>query len=103
MSSKESRAMTIRSTPVKTAAGSSSSGAGGALFLLVGFFLLLTLPTAAQAQRRPLRVSYPAPATVYLPLWIANEAGLFSKYGLEVELVHVGSSPIAMAAYLAGE
>ena len=95
--------MTIRSTPVKTAAGSRSSGAGGALLLLVGFFHLLALPTAALAQRKTLRVSYPAPATVYLPLWIASKAGLFSKHGLEVELVHVGSSPIAMAAYLAGE
>jgi NitT/TauT family transport system substrate-binding protein len=57
----------------------------------------------AAAQRKSLRVSYPAPVTVYLPLWIAAEAGLFSKHGLDVELVHVGSSPIAMAAYLAGE
>jgi NitT/TauT family transport system substrate-binding protein len=71
--------------------------------LLVGFFILLALPTATLAQRKTLRVSYPAPATVYLPLWIANDAGLFNKHGLDVELVHVGSSPIAMAAYLAGE
>ncbi len=67
--------MTIRSTPVKTAAGSSSRGVGRLLFLLVGFFILLALPTAALAQRKTLRVSYPAPATVYLPLWIASEAG----------------------------
>ena len=95
--------MTIRLTTVKTAAGLSSRGARGPLFLLVGFFILLMLPTATLAQRKSLRVSYPAPATVYLPFWIASEAGLFSKHGLDVELVHVGSSPIAMAAYLAGE
>jgi len=71
--------------------------------LLVSFFILLALPTAALAQRKTLRVSYPAPATVYLPLWVASDAGLFKKNGVEVELVHVGSSPIAMAAYLAGE
>jgi NitT/TauT family transport system substrate-binding protein len=71
--------------------------------LLVGFFILLALPTATLAQRKTLRVSYPAPATVYLPLWVASDAGLFKKNGVEVELVHVGSSPIAMAAYLAGE
>src|SRR5918999_2637516 len=73
------------------------------LFLLVGLSILLMLPTASPAQRKTLRVSYPAPVTVYLPLWIASDAGLFSKHGLDVELVHVGSSPIAMAAYLAGE
>src|SRR5882724_13506146 len=103
MSNMGSRAMTIRSTTVKTAAGLSSIRACGPLFLLVGFLILLMLPTASPAQRKTLRVSYPAPATVYLPLWIASEAGLFSKHGLDVELVHVGSSPIAMAAYLAGE
>jgi ABC-type nitrate/sulfonate/bicarbonate transport system substrate-binding protein len=59
--------------------------------LLVGFLILLALPASSLAQRKTLRVSYPAPVTVYLPLWIASEAGLFSKHGLDVELVHVGS------------
>jgi len=95
--------MTIRLTPVKAATRLSSRRARRSLLLLVGFFILLALPTATLAQRKTLRVSYPAPATVYLPLWIANDAGLFNKHGLDVELVHVGSSPIAMAAYLAGE
>jgi NitT/TauT family transport system substrate-binding protein len=95
--------MTIRLTPVKTATGLSSRRPRRLPLLLVGFFILLALPTATLAQRKTLRVSYPAPATVYLPLWVASDAGLFKKNGVEVELVHVGSSPIAMAAYLAGE
>src|SRR5262245_5360675 len=78
-------------------------GAKARSLLFVAAIILIALPAAALAQRKTLRVSYPAPATVYLPLWIASEAGLFSKHGLDVELVHVGSSPIAMAAYLAGE
>jgi len=65
--------------------------------------LILALPAASLAQRKTLRVSYPAPATVYLPLWVASDAGIFRKHGLDVELVHVGSSPISMAAFLAGE
>lgn len=95
--------MTIRLTPVKTATGLSPRRPRRLPLLLVGFFILLALPTATLAQRKTLRVSYPAPATVYLPLWVASDAGLFKKNGVEVELVHVGSSPIAMAAYLAGE
>ena len=95
--------MTIRLTSVKTATRLSSKRPRRSVLLLVGFFIFLALPTATLAQRKTLRVSYPAPATVYLPLWIANDAGLFNKHGLDVELVHVGSSPIAMAAYLAGE
>jgi NitT/TauT family transport system substrate-binding protein len=95
--------MTISLTPVKTATGLGSRRPRRLPLLLVSFFILLALPTATLAQRKTLRVSYPAPATVYLPLWVASDAGLFKKNGVEVELVHVGSSPIAMAAYLAGE
>ena len=73
------------------------------LVMLVSWLILLAQPTLTLAQRRSLRVSYPAPVTVYLPLWVASEAGFFHKNGLDVELVHVGSSPIAMAAYLSGE
>jgi ABC-type nitrate/sulfonate/bicarbonate transport system substrate-binding protein len=73
-------------------------------FVCAGFlFLIFAHPALAPAQRKSLRVSYPAPTTVYLPLWAANDAGFFRKNGLDVELVHVGSSPIAMAAYLSGE
>jgi NitT/TauT family transport system substrate-binding protein len=74
----------------------------GTTLILFGIFMLV-LPTTLLGQRKSLRVSYPAPVTVYLPLWVANDAGLFRKNGLDVELIHVGSSPIAMAAYLAGE
>src|SRR4030095_11586452 len=71
--------------------------------VLLCLTILLAQPTLALAQRKTLRASYPAPVTLYLPLLISRETWLFSKHGLHVELVHVGSSPIAMAAYLAGE
>jgi NitT/TauT family transport system substrate-binding protein len=72
-------------------------------FVLVGVTLLLALRAPLHAQLKSLRTSYPAPATVYLPLWVASDAGFFRKNGVDVELVHVGSSPISMAAFLAGE
>lgn len=72
------------------------------LFLLCMIFILARADISL-AQKRPLRASYPAPTTVYLPLWVAKDAGFFTKQGVDVELVHVGSSPIAMAAFLAGE
>jgi len=71
--------------------------------LLVLAVLTLFAPASSLAQRKTLRVSYPAPVTVYLPLWTAKEAGLFNKNGIDVELVHVGSSPIALSAFFAGE
>lgn len=73
------------------------------IFFLLTFVFIFALPLFSLAQKRPLRASYPAPTTVYLPLWIAKEAGFFARNGVDVELVHVGSSPIAMAAFLAGE
>ncbi|HEY3305023.1 MAG TPA: ABC transporter substrate-binding protein [Candidatus Binatia bacterium] len=70
-------------------------------FLCLIFFLL---PSAISfAQRKTLRISYPAPVTVYLPLWVAKDAGFFAKNGLDVELVHVGSSPLSLSAFFAGE
>lgn len=74
-----------------------------AFLVAVGLIWLLSHPAALLAQRKTLRVSYPAPVTVYLPLWTAKEAGLFKKNGIDVELVHVGSSPIALSAFFAGE
>lgn len=72
--------------------------------LLSAVVLFLVIHAApALAQHKSVRVSYPAPSTVYLPTWVANDAGFFRKNGVDVELVHVGSSPIAMAAFLAGE
>jgi NitT/TauT family transport system substrate-binding protein len=67
-------------------------------------WLVFSLWAAGGAlAERPLRASYPAPTTTQLPLWIAKEAGFFAKNKLPVELVHVGSSPVAVAALFAGE
>jgi NitT/TauT family transport system substrate-binding protein len=38
-----------------------------------------------------------------LPLWVAKEARFFEKNKLAVELVHVGSSPLSLSAFFAGE
>jgi NitT/TauT family transport system substrate-binding protein len=50
----------------------------------------------AQAESKPLAVprthltiGYGAISGLYIPLWVAKEAGSFEKYGLEVELVHL--------------
>ena len=38
-----------------------------------------------------------------LPWWIAKEARLFEKYGLDVDMVYVGASPVIMQAMLGGQ
>ena len=37
------------------------------------------------------------------PMWIAKEAGLFKKQGLDVKLVFIASGPLGTTAILSGE
>ena len=50
-----------------------------------------------------MRVAYPAPAGAFLPLWAAQDAGIFKKHGLQVELIAVGSSTRGIAAIVSGD
>jgi NitT/TauT family transport system substrate-binding protein len=59
------------------------------------------LPTAAP-RPRPLAVGYSAVSGTYLPLWLAQEAGLFAREGLDVELRYASSTALA-SALVAGE
>jgi ABC-type nitrate/sulfonate/bicarbonate transport system substrate-binding protein len=58
--------------------------------LIVCAFLSMFLRGLADAAERMLRVSYSAPATAYLPLWAAKDAGFFDRNNLRVELLYVG-------------
>ena len=72
--------------------------------VVILWLLVPTLsPASLPAAERMLRVSYSAPATAYLPLWAAKEGGFFERNNLKVELLYVGSSPIAIAALLGDE
>jgi NitT/TauT family transport system substrate-binding protein len=64
--------------------------------------LLIASGGASSAADRSLRVAYPAPAGAFLPLWAAQDAGIFKKYGLSVELIAVGSSTRGIAAMVSG-
>jgi ABC-type nitrate/sulfonate/bicarbonate transport system substrate-binding protein len=70
------------------------------VLLCVGFFSDASISAAAE---RPLRVAYPAPAGAFLPLWAAQDAGIFKKHGLPVELIAVGSSTRGVAAMVSGD
>src|SRR6185295_5452498 len=58
---------------------------------------------AAESAKLPsLRVAYSAITVNQAIPWIAHDAGLFKKHGLDVELIHA-SSILALQALLAGE
>lgn len=67
----------------------------GALVLATGF-------VSAQEGRR-LRAGYASLSGNITPLWAAREAGLFKKYGLDVDLIAFPSGTEGMAAMIAGE
>jgi NitT/TauT family transport system substrate-binding protein len=63
--------------------------------------LLLFLPARAPAADK-LRVSHCYIGGAVMPLWVAREAGLFAREGLDVELISIQGQP-AVAALIAGE
>jgi NitT/TauT family transport system substrate-binding protein len=68
------------------------------------FSIIIALgDAAASSAERPLRVAYPAPAGAFLPLWAAQDAGIFKKHGLPVELIAVGSSTRGIASMISGD
>src|SRR6266545_6840919 len=74
--------------------------------LLSVFFLIgvLTLAATVSAQDgRKLRAGYASLSGNMTPFWADREAGLFKKYGLDIDLVAFPSGTEGMAAMIAGE
>lgn len=70
--------------------------------LLLGVFLLL-LGYAGPVQGQKLRVAYTAFAGTFTILWLGQDAGLYRKYGADMELLFIGSSTTAVQALLGGD
>jgi NitT/TauT family transport system substrate-binding protein len=72
--------------------------------LILGPILLLPAPRAyAQATLERLRVTYSAIGGSQASVWIPYEAGIFRKYGLDVELLYVGGGGRAAQVVQSGE
>ena len=70
---------------------------------LLVIVLPLLLGTAALAQEsRRVRMAYSAFSVSFLNIFIARDAGLFKKHGLELELIQM-AGPLPVAALAAGE
>src|SRR4051812_40684259 len=67
----------------------------------LGAALVLTI--SAEASAEPLRIAYTSIAMIFAPLWTTKEAGIFKKYGLDVELLYIGGGPPSTQALLAGD
>jgi NitT/TauT family transport system substrate-binding protein len=72
----------------------------GVIFCL---FLLVSWNTFAEAQLTKLKVGYSAISEVDLPAWVAKEARIFEKNGLDVQLIYFTGGTTAVLALVSGE
>jgi len=68
-------------------------------------FFLSSHAVAAESskQLQPLNVSYASITGSRIPLWIAKEAGLFEKHGLNVNLIVIAAGNAAIGALMGGD
>jgi NitT/TauT family transport system substrate-binding protein len=73
--------------------------------VLVFLSLLIVSAFAAlgNAQLVPIRISYATTSGIRSPLWIAEDARLFEKYGLDAKLINIPSGNTAISALVSGE
>jgi NitT/TauT family transport system substrate-binding protein len=72
----------------------------------LGFYLaivaaLLLSPRPGRAER--VRVAYSAISGAMGPLWAAHDLGLFSRHGLDVQLLYIGGGSVVTQALLGGD
>ena len=83
-----------------------SSSEGLWISVVVAFAFFSFSPCAAQLGGRPeksnLTISYTQASGAFTPLWVAQDAGLFKKHGLDTTLKLLNSQ-VAAQALIAGE
>ena len=67
-------------------------------------FLLFSGSAIIEGQElKKIKIGYPATSYNQIHIWVAKEAGLFKKYGLDVELVFFRGGQLATQALVAGD
>jgi NitT/TauT family transport system substrate-binding protein len=79
------------------------------LFILLTIFLNVLSPTLRRADAaespasRRVRMAFTSLSSVMCPPWIAREAGIFRKHGLDIEVIATPTGVEGMNALIAGE
>ena len=71
----------------------------------LGFLLavILSLSAAGAAHAERVRIAYSAISGAQLPLWVAQDKGLFKRQGLDTDLLYIGGGSVVVQAMLGGE
>jgi len=54
-------------------------------------------------RAEPIKIAYSGVSAAGTPLWLAKEEGIFTKHGLEADLVAVRSAPLQVTALVSNE
>jgi NitT/TauT family transport system substrate-binding protein len=92
------RAQTAILSPMKTKAMVRPIALCALIFVIAGPLR----PVSAQ-QLETLNASYASVTGSRIPLWVAKDAGLFEKYGLNVNLVVIAAGTAAIGALMGGD
>ena len=65
--------------------------------------LLWNLPAFGASAPGKIILGYAAPGARALPFWVAQDLGLFNKYGVDVEPVFIRGAPILVAGLASGD
>jgi NitT/TauT family transport system substrate-binding protein len=70
------------------------------VFLLT---VILSFGAACAVHAERFRIAYSAISGVQLPLWVAQDKGLFKRQGLDTDLLYIGGGSVVVQAMLGGE
>ena len=71
--------------------------------VILSLFGLRCSIDSVQAQLTPIKISYATTSGTRLPLWIAQDAKIFEKYGLDAKLINIPSGNTAISALVSGD
>jgi NitT/TauT family transport system substrate-binding protein len=72
--------------------------------IIVSLCLVFLLTPAARAQDlKRIKIGYPAISYNQIHIWVAKDAGLFKKYGLDAEIIFFRGGQMATQALVAGD
>jgi NitT/TauT family transport system substrate-binding protein len=76
----------------------------GMLKFLFGFFLMFVFGGTIHAQElKKIKIGYPAISYNQIHIWVAKDAGLFRKHGLDAEIIFFRGGQMATQALVAGD
>src|ERR687896_531040 len=73
------------------------------MLAITSWIILAVTLFASPLMAEPIKVAYSGVAATGTPLWLAKDEGIFSRHGLEADLVTVRSAPLQVSALVSNE